>query len=365
MFETISYIPILKAKRAELTALSQMDTFTKSKIIPLLEIEPVPIDLESDEPSRQYDDTLSEFGLKVVAGCSGIAAIFLDGILIEDQFIAPTDQYPIENATIQIREAGLKVIPVTSPTRSVRYKQSISTLVQDEVCLRLTTTDLVNPQLVTNYIRELNIAPRYIDVIIDLRDMLSGMDINSAYVLASGVINSFVDIHQFRSITLASGSFPVDLRDISVGTYPQARLEWILWQDIHSNNQLPRNIIYSDYGVQHPDYTRLTTKYPNTSASVRYTGDNDFWVFRGRLAKQYGYEQYGAHSQEIISHPEYSGSSFSTGDKAISDYAQTYERFVGDPDGKHKFGSAEIWRRIGQNHHITKVVSQLSNLYGL
>ncbi|MDE9558228.1 beta family protein, partial [Xenorhabdus bovienii] len=83
----------------------------------------------------------------------------LDGILIEEQFIASTDTYPIENAIIQARNAGFRVIPVTSPTRSFDYQQSISSLVQDEVCLRLTTTDLVNPQLITDYIHELQITP--------------------------------------------------------------------------------------------------------------------------------------------------------------------------------------------------------------
>ncbi|MBD2782600.1 beta family protein [Xenorhabdus szentirmaii] len=367
MLETISYIPILKTKRAEFTALSRLDTFTKSKIIPLLEIEPVSIDLDLGAPDKSYDEMLSGFEQKVLTGCNGIPTIFLDGVLIEEHFISPTDQYPIENAIIQARNAGFRVIPVTSPTRSSNYQQSIKSLMQGEVCLRLTTTDLVNPQLITSYVHELNIAPEHIDVIIDLRDTLSEVDINSgrARMLALGLINNLAKILQYRTITLASGSFPVDLSDISVGTYSQTRLEWTLWQDIYSSNQLPRNIIYSDYGVQHPDYTHLATKYPRTSASVRYTGDNDFWVFRGRLAHRFGYEQYGAHSQEIISHHEYSGPLFSAGDQDIYDYAQTYTQFLQGSSGDYRFGSAETWRKIGQNHHITKVVSQLSNLYGL
>ncbi|KMW73666.1 beta family protein [Photorhabdus luminescens subsp. luminescens] len=367
MLETISYIPILKTKRAEFNALNQLDTFTKSKIIPLLEIEPVPIDPDTDIPDKTYNEMLNGFERKILSGCDGIPIVFLDGILIEEQFIASTDTYPIENAIIQARNAGFRVIPVTSPTRSVDYKQSISTLVQSEICFRLTTTDLVNPQLITDYIHELQITPEHIDVIIDLRDMLSESDVSSGHskILALGLINNFSNLQRFRSISLASGSFPIDLSGISLGTYSQTRLEWTLWQALHSSGQLLRNVIYSDYGIQHPDYSRLATRFPSVTASVRYTADSDFLVFRGQVANRYGYEQYGAHSKAIVTHPEYSGNSFSTGDKDIDNYAREYTQYLQDPEGNHKFGSPEVWRRIGQNHHITKVVSQLSNLYGL
>ncbi|MBI6548618.1 beta family protein [Xenorhabdus sp. VLS] len=363
----ISYIPILKTKRAEFTALSQLDTFTKSKIIPLLEIEPVPIDPDTDIPDKTYDEMLNGFGQKILSGCDGIPVVFLDGILIEEQFISSTDTYPIENAINQARSAGFRVIPVTSPTRTFNYQQSISTLVQGEVCLRLTTTDLVNPQLITDYINELQITHENIDVIIDLRDVLSedSVSLEHSKILALGLINNLNNLQRFRSVSLASGSFPVDLSGISLGAYSQTRLEWILWQDLYSSGRLLRNVIYSDYGIQHPDYSRLATRFPSVTASVRYTGDSDFLVFRGKVANRYGYEQYGAHSKAIVSHPEYSGNTFSNGDKDIDNYAQEYAKYLQNPTGNYKFGSPEVWRKIGQNHHITKVVSQLSSLYGL
>ncbi|EER9629250.1 beta family protein, partial [Escherichia coli] len=66
---TISYIPILKAKRSELSALSQLSIEKKSKILPLLEIEPVPIDPDSGIALKSYNETLIEFGKKVSKSC--------------------------------------------------------------------------------------------------------------------------------------------------------------------------------------------------------------------------------------------------------------------------------------------------------
>ncbi|EFC9247175.1 beta family protein, partial [Escherichia coli] len=108
-----------------------------------------------------------------------------------------------------------------------------------------------------------------------------------------------------------------------------------------------------------------STRFPSVSASVRYSGDNDFWVFRGRVANRFGYEQYGKHSEDILAHREYSGPTFCAGDRDIEYYANEYQAYKANPSGNYKFGSPEVWRRIGQNHHITKVVEQLATLYGL
>ncbi|MGL5220718.1 MAG: beta family protein [Plesiomonas shigelloides] len=365
--KNVSYIPILKTKRAEFTALKQLSDNVKNKIIPLLEIEPVPIDPDTETETKTYNEMLDGLGIKIATACEGISKVLLDGILIEERHISPNDLYPIINAINQVRATGTHVIPVTSPTRNSRYRDAIDSIIQDEVCLRLTTADLVNPQMIASYINHLGLPCDRIDIIIDLRDSLTIEDIESgnSKTLTLGLINNLANKDDYRSLTLSSGSFPVDLSSIAVGTYSQPRLEWYLWQSIHSCEYTNRHIIYSDYGIQHPEYTRLATRFPSATASIRYTGDNDFLVFRGRVASRYGYEQYGAHSQSIIAHPEYSGAQFSLGDNEIDVYARNYTELQRNPSESFKFGSAEVWRRIGQNHHITKVVDQLANLYGL
>lgn len=365
--EEISYIPILKAKRAEYSAITQLDPLAKSKIIPLFEIEPTPLDPDTEVPDKTYNELLVDFGKKISRACAGINGIYLDGILIEEQFINASDTYPIINAINQARTEGMHVIPVSSPTRSPSYLSAINLLIQGEICLRLTVTDLANPQLIDAYISRLGIPKNSIDILIDLRDLLTDDSLLSgrSQMLALGLINNLNNLHAYRKIILAAGSFPVDLSQIAVGTYSQSRLEWILWQSLYTSGELSRFVIYSDYGIQHPDYTRLATRFPSVTASVRYTGDNDFWVFRGKKANQYGYDQYGAHSQNIVAHNEYSGKKFCQGDKEIDDYANVYAQYLLNPSTDYKFGSPEVWRKIGQNHHITKVIDQLANLYGL
>lgn len=362
-----SYIPILKIKRAELTAISQLAAPIKSKILPLFEIEPVALDPDTDEPDKTYNELLDGFDKKISSSCSGISYVYLDGLWIDERFISTGDIYPIENAINQLRAAGIRVVPVSSPRRSHNYLAAIDRLVQDEVCLRLNTVDLANPQLISSYITRLGLPLSSIDVVIDLGDNYSeeGFSSGNDYILANGLINNLNCLNQFRKVALAGGSFPVDLSNIPLGVFSQKRYEWILWQQLYTRGELLRSVIYSDYGIQHPNYTRLATRFPSVTASIRYTGHNDFWVYRGKVANQFGYEQYGAHCQALVVHAEYSQPPFSVGDGEIDTYATTYSQYLSNPTGSYKFGNPEVWRRIGQNHHITKVVDQLATMYGL
>ncbi len=133
--------------------------------------------------------------------------VYIDGLLIEEHFISPEDHYPIINAVNQVRDMEIRVIPVSSPTRPSNYKRAIDELMQNEICLRLTTLDLVNPQLITHYINHLGIPLSNIDIIIDLRDELTEDKINSGelYTLAMGLINNLAHLNEYRKVILSGG----------------------------------------------------------------------------------------------------------------------------------------------------------------
>ncbi|MCW7199715.1 hypothetical protein OHD55_28660 [Escherichia coli] len=95
------------------------------KILPLLEIEPVPIDPDSGIALKSYNETLIEFGKKVSKSCSDMQGVYIDGLLIEEHFISPEDHYPIINAVNQVRDMEIRVIPVSSPTRPSNYKERL------------------------------------------------------------------------------------------------------------------------------------------------------------------------------------------------------------------------------------------------
>jgi hypothetical protein len=89
------------------------------------------------------------------------------------------------------------------------------------------------------------------------------------------------------------------------------------------------------------------------SANIRYTVKDGFLVFRGYSVKKHRWSQTRDLAQQVVKHPEYYGKDFSYGDEYI------YKCSLGE-EGT---GNAEIWRRIGANHHLTLVTHDLSNLH--
>lgn len=354
----VMYIPILKGKRAEFRAIKELSMQVQRLIVPLIEIEPISIDFDTELPTKTYNEHLNDFGRKLSDCLGETRRIMLDGLLIEEEYISEGDTYPVVNAVSQLRGCGVEVIPVTSPTRSDKYKRLISSVISDSVCLRLTTADLMNPQLLVSYIESLRVGLNKIDVIIDFRASLKQDTIDTFVIMAEGGINNLPNLYDYRSVSVAAGSFPTDLSDIQVGIEEIPRLEWELWKKIKYNGNLKRDVIFSDYSIQHPDFTRIPTKFPSVSASIRYTGEDCILVFRGRDPKKYGYEQYGVHCQRLIAHVEYCGESFSQGDKDIWLYAHGQ---MLKASKEVTYGSPEVWRRVAANHHITKVIAQLSS----
>jgi len=97
------------------------------------------------------------------------------------------------------------------------------------------------------------------------------------------------------------------------------------------------------------------------SASIRYTIENDWLLFRGEgLNKKNsaGHAQYPAHAQLLAERNEFSGPDFSMGDLYVYDMAQraAREEKVQNP------GNPGSWIKAGINHHLTFVATQISTL---
>ena len=88
------------------------------------------------------------------------------------------------------------------------------------------------------------------------------------------------------------------------------------------------------------------------SANLRYTLEEEWLIFKGRNVRDYGYEQFNGLCRTLLQHKEYSGATFSWGDNYISQCAA-------DKGGP---GNASTWRKVGNSHHLSFVVYQLSKL---
>ena len=112
---------------------------------------------------------------------------------------------------------------------------------------------------------------------------------------------------------------------------------------------------FGDYGVQHPNpLSDFNPLYMDSSAQLRYTIPNSWFVARGRGVKRIGNEQIRGLAQQVVDHPGYSGADFSWGDRWLHECAS---ELCGP-------GAQSVWRKVTTNHHLTFVVRQLASHFG-
>jgi hypothetical protein len=166
---------------------------------------------------------------------------------------------------------------------------------------------------------------------------------------------SLPHLNAWRTFTLLSSSFPVNLAEFSPGIGSIPRTEWTVWNALVGRSGIPRVPAFGDYTIAHPDVPELDPRIITMSANIRYTAANEWLIFRGRSVRDPrfgGFAQYRALASSVSGNPHYRGPGFSWGDKYIDDCA----------NGSAGTGNATTWRRVGTNHHMVSVVRQIASL---
>ena len=111
-----------------------------------------------------------------------------------------------------------------------------------------------------------------------------------------------------------------------------------------------RKINFGDYSVVAPGYFEFDPTKMSRSANIRYTHNDIWYVVKGKaLKKSIDFQQYIAQATNIINSGFYLGEGFSEGDSHLSKCS----------NGQTTPGSPTVWNWVGNNHHFTKVVSDL------
>lgn len=353
------YVPILKAKEGEFKALQDSFPATKDSMTPLLEIVGIPWDYAEEQDAKTIDEHLSKISKKILDAWGTDRKIFVDSNIIDGiSVMLDGTTHHLVFLFNEFRRNALNTIPVTGLERHADYKRAVQAIHGTDkkgICLRIKNEDLPKADLKALIDADLayyNVSPAEVDLIIDL-DTITGTATDLLVLTISNVINNtFPYLQDWRTFTLASSAFPPDLSDIRASTIDTIdRLDWQLWRAL-LNNPLKRIPAFGDYSIAHPEVNELDPRMITMSASIRYTADDYWLIVRGRSTKQHGYIQYHALSLTLIARPEYCGSAYSWGDDYIDKCAA---QTVGT-------GNPTTWRRVANNHHFQKVITQLSNL---
>ncbi|MFD2116318.1 beta family protein [Paenibacillus yanchengensis] len=349
------YVPVIKWKQGEQKALEALSPALKESIIPVIEIPPIDWDFENEVPKKTIDEHLQNFG-DTLLRCWSQGA-FIDLLYIDANERMMTGQHPLAYILREARSRKNPLIPITCSIYDSHYNtEVVSANVVDELgaAIRITEKDFDSLQLtIDNLLEAIQLNPDQVDLIVDYGYADPNHIIRTSFFI-TGLINSIPYLNKWRNLILCGTGFPKDLSGVRADTIGQIeRSEWILWKRMMQGKTAIREPIFGDYGISNPVPFEGDPRVINMSANIRYTAEDKYIIFKGKITKRFGASQYHDLADQVVQHPEYSGRNFSEGDLYIYEVSQSN-------DGP---GNATNWRKAGTNHHLTYVASELSTLF--
>lgn len=355
MNPTQLYSPIIKGKLNDLKAVGRLSDSTRSKIKPLIEIMPLPME------NAGVEKHLKKFVGYITKYAQGGEA-FVDFYGLKPKMKTSEGVDAILAGFRLLSEQGVSITPTYGFDRDDDLWDSLRTIIKEfgkGFCFRIDIDDLdyqaeAAMSQVIERSSELGLKPKNIDLLIDLRD-LSNCDLDE---LKETVLDFLLLIQQgpkYRSIILAGSSALKTVGDIPKDGFTDViRNELRLWVNIQRDIPESLSLVYGDYGVIHPDFSEAAFRSKYMNAKVRYTNQGRITYYRGHglLHPIKDYEQYHEIADKVRNSSGYMGRDFSAGDQYIDDVA----------DLNVKPGSPATWVLADMNHHLEYTVMQMENL---
>lgn len=348
------YLPILKAKGGEFTALVKLNFSIKSWVFPLFEITQVEYDNETNSKAPTLEKHLDSL-CKKIKKCWPYDHSFIDIGLVKDENL--NNESPFEyiyRSLDQDKIYPMPIIRIDLPITAINGLKNISRNYSiRNIGIRITIEDIDSPNFENDLmllLGNINFTPDKCHLIFDLMDSNFSETENFSDSIV-GILERFPGLSEWRTFTLAGGAFPITGK-LKEGFHEVVRGDWKLFKAVSLKMRqldIIRPINYGDYSMIAPGHFIYDPVTMQTSANIRYT-HNDVWlVVKGKSLKITGYDQYFTQSAEIVSSNYYHGENYSEGDKHL------YNCSIRNT----KTGNAQVWKWVGNNHHITKVVNDL------
>jgi hypothetical protein len=328
-----TYTPILKWKRGEHRALSNLSSEVCHHVYPCIEIRS---DTEHAHLISSFHDVWPGPAMVDYSAPNGLMSGWrLNGL---------------KDALDKVLAGDLRAIPVINPhdTNLIGNGALVQRIKQCPRCavrIRVTSTQGVTalPASCQVVLNTLSGSPILKDLVVDLRAISGQIDQQSIVFLVTAL--NQVSVMGFAKIILVSGAFPEQLAQ---GYARAQRYDYSTWDEVRQQTSVG-NLGYGDYTILHPHWEEVTGMRKG-KCTIRYTLDNEWLILKGAT----GTKDESINLSEILLSVygnDFKGAPFSFGDQIIANRA--------DPlmDLSDKKGGAEYHISEGVNHHITHVVT--------
>jgi hypothetical protein len=353
------YVPFLKLKNNEVSALVDLEANLLTKVTPIFDIP------------RIKDMNEAEFINRIRIALKSLNSHWnKDKWFYIDVFDIPPSLKPegrdIYGYTLDVF-SEFNIIPVVGLDRDQEHLDSVVALLKKKpnkikVAIRLLPSDFISFDAVEfeidDLLGEIIDISKSVDLLLDARSLV-GSSVKKVASDAAAFANKFASKYVCRRIVIAGSSIPSSISEV-VGTNEEAlfdRLEKQLWSTFNSMCTVSNSFkSYGDYCVVSPEYSDIDLSpemLPNIATpKIIYTCDNKYYAVRGAAFKTHPlkFKQYFNLAKIVAAKSFYRGSTFSAGDEYI------YQR----SSGKGTSGSPGSWIKVAVNAHISFVGHEFS-----
>lgn len=346
----LRYVPVIKGKQGELSALSMVAASTWSTMRPLVEAVPSGGDLDVPAALTTADKLAKSLG----AGASG-RTVMIDAVHLDLSLDCDDGRGPSWSLCSAAELVGVGAVPVVrpdDPSRAMDDAVALHVLHQRGVCLRLTGDDVTDDPDETAagldaVLDRLALKRPSADLVVDL-GVVTTDSVKALSLAARFLIRSLQDVDGWRSLTVCSGAFPPNLSGITPWqVHEQPRSDADLWADVVRRGAA-RTIDFGDYAVAHPLLGEGVPFAP--PPQLRYTASGHWIVVKGDRRDPRGHDQFYDVCERITGLDDFAGADLGPADARIAD-----ARSQGP-------GNASTWRSIGTAHHLDFVTRRLTTL---
>lgn len=343
------YVPILKVKQGEKSALLRVAGDLLPRVTPLLEI----VERTAD---KTVDEHLATAFKGLAASVKSYPRCFIDTRAIE-----PDGPSAAHDVFSRAKSAGMIFTPVTGVTRTVDVGPALEHS-DHGLALRLTRGEFESGQLpsaIAMFLDTHGLTPTGIDLVVDL-GAVEEMIVEGIAALTSAFLADVPNHQEWRTLTVSASAFPVSMGGVDRHAHDLVdRSDWLAWRDhLHSaRHSMLRLPAYGDYAIQHPlGVEGFDFRFMQVSAAIRYTEEEHWLLVKGESTRSVPPSlQFPLLATRLVYghlQQHFAGATHCVGCQAMKAAA----------DGAQGFGSAGAWRRLGTLHHMTTVVEGLQNL---
>ncbi|WP_319798131.1 beta family protein [Nitrobacter sp.] len=328
------YVPTLRTKSGEVTALRWVQQQAKDRVVPILQVMP---------------SVSATFAADMAAAWGGFPAI-LDGTA---QTTASGSAAAFNSVFGSLGAAGIPVLPLVEFGGAPIYMAAVLAA-QNQfapgLALRVTLVDLPNA---STWAAQHGLNPASIDLIIDCGHVAEIDPQLMAPVVTNALQTAASSLNGWRSLTLSASSAPKDASGLPTGTNVFPRRAWRLWSALAPT--FP-HLHFGDYGISHRDLSEPPGyAMANATVSPRYAVQNDWVLLKGVSTRGANgvpmATQYHGHAQTLSAATYFGGLLGCWADGQIAQIAARA--------GVGSSGNRGSWVGFGLNRHVSLVCAQL------